>query len=163
MTAQLRQLWSSRPARERRVLAGLAVFVAVAACLALMSAALAAREPLQRQVQDLRALSAGMDRQARELEQLRRLPEPAPPGGTLLERVQSALDARLSAAGPTRLETPDARHVVVVFEAVSFRAWLGWLEDLASRQVRLESCRIEALPAAGQASISVTLVQSGPP
>ena len=78
MIARLRQAWSGRPPRERQVLVALAATVAVAAWLALVLAAQSAREPLLREVQALRDVSAGMDRQARERDQLRRLPGPGP-------------------------------------------------------------------------------------
>ncbi|GGA86898.1 hypothetical protein GCM10011521_26680 [Arenimonas soli] len=163
MTSQLRQRWQSRPTRERRaVLVGLGLLGA-AACLALVVAALQAREPLQRDVQALRASAATMDQQARELERLRRLPAAPPSDEPLRARVQAALDANLPPAAATRLESPDPGQVVVVFETVAFAAWLRWTEDLAIRQVRLESCRIDALPAPGQVSVTATLVPSGPP
>lgn len=163
MSTRLRERWRSRPARERQAWIAGALAVAGLACLAFVSAALAARGPLLQEVQDLRAVSARMDQQASEFARLQRLPAPSPPGGDLSARVQAATNARLATTLPVRLEAPDPRHVVVEFEAVAFAAWLGWLEDLASRQVRLESCRIEALPAAGQVRVTATLVQSGPP
>jgi type II secretory pathway component PulM len=163
MSARLRLRWQSRPARERQALLGGLGLVVVVACLALVIAALEAREPLLRNVQALRAASATMDQQARELDRLRRLPAPATPTETLRTRVQAALDANLPSGTRTRLEAPDPGQVVVVFETVAFAAWLRWIEDLATRQVRLESCRIDALPAAGQVSITATLVPSAPP
>lgn len=162
MIGQLRQRWQSRPMRERQVLLAGLGGLAVAACLALVIAALQAREPLLSDVQALRATAATMDQQVRELERLRRLPAPAAPEQTLRVRVQAALDAKLPPAAATRLESPDPGQVVVVFETVAFAAWLRWTEDLATRQVRLASCRIDALPAPGQVSITATLVPSGP-
>lgn len=163
MTGQLRQRWQSRSARERHALLGGLGLVVFAAGLALATAALQARGPLLRDVQALRTAAATMDQQARELERLRRLPVAAAPGQTLRARVQAALDANLPPAAATRLESPDPGQVVVVFDTVDFAAWLRWTSDLAARQVRLESCRIDALPAPGQASITATLVPSGPP
>lgn len=162
MIGQLRQRWQSRPARERQAALGGLGLLAVVACLALVVAALQAREPLLRDVRALRATAATMDLQVRELERLRRLPAPAAPEQTLRARVQAALDANLPPAAATRLESPDPGQVVVVFETVAFAAWLRWTQDLATRQVRLESCRIDALPAPGQVSITATLVPSGP-
>lgn len=163
MTARLRQLWQSRTPRERQAVLGGLAFLVVVACLSLVVAALEAREPLLRDVQALRAASATMDRQARELERLRQLPAPAAATEPLRARVQAALDASLPSATTTRIEAPDPGQVVVVFETVAFAAWLRWIEDLAGRQVRLESCRVDALPAAGQVSVTATLVPSGPP
>ncbi|MBW8311955.1 MAG: type II secretion system protein M [Rhizobium sp.] len=162
MSATLRQRWQARPPRERRAWLALAVFVLLALYAALVAAALREREPLQQRVETLRLQSARMDHQARELQQLRRLPAPADTGETLAARIQAALDAKLPAAKPARLDAADPAHVVVVFEAVAFADWLRWLEDLAARGVRLESCRVEALPAPGQVSATATLARAGP-
>lgn len=163
MTAALRQRWQARSPRERQVWRAALALAAVATYLALVVAALQAREPLHQQVEALRGESARMDQQARELEQLRRQPATAMTGEPLRERVQSVLDATPVAGSPARLEAPDPEHVVVVFEAVAFADWLRWLEALAARQVRLESCRIDALPASGQVGITATLVRAGAP
>ncbi|GAB2664028.1 type II secretion system protein M [Arenimonas aestuarii] len=163
MIGPLLQRWQSRSARERQAMLGGLGLLAVATCLVLVIAALQARAPLQRDVQALRAAAATMDQQAQELERLRRLPALPAPEQALRARVQAALDAKLPPAAATRLESPDPGQVVVVFETVGFAAWLGWVGDLATRQVRLESCRIDALPAPGQVRITATLVPSGPP
>ena len=162
MIRALPRLWLARSPRERQAwLAALVLAVAVG-CLALAGAALQARAPLQRDVDRLRAESARMDQQAREIEQLRRLPATAAPGEALPARVQRALDAS-AAAGLARLDAPDPAQVVLVFEAVAFADWLALLDDLAARQVRLEACRVEALPGSGQVRVNATLVAAGPP
>lgn len=163
MIARLRPLWQSRTSRERQVLLGGLALLALAAVLALVVAALQAREPLLADVQALRAASATMDLQARELDRLRRLPALALPAEPLRTRVQAALDASLPATATARLETPDPGQVVVVIESIAFAAWLRSTDALASRQLRLASCRIDALPAAGQVSVTATLVPSGSP
>lgn len=163
MKGALRQRWQSRSPRERQAWRAALALAAVVLYLTLVISALQAREPLQRQVEALRAESARMDQQARELEQLRRQPAPAPPSEALRERVQSLLDTRPLPGSAARVDAPDAEHVVVVFDAVAFADWLRWLEGLAARQVRLESARVEALPASGQVSITATLVRAGPP
>jgi len=162
MIRALPRLWQSRSPRERQAWLTVLVLLVVVGALALVGAALQAREPLQRDVDRLRAESARMEPQAREIEQLRRLPAATPDGEALPVRVQRTLDAS-AAAGLARLDAPDPTQVVLVFEAVAFVDWLRLLDELAARRVRLEACRVEALPGSGQVSITATLVAAGPP
>lgn len=162
MTTALRALWQSRSPRERRALRAALVLVAAILLLALAAAALQAREPLRRDVAALRADNARMQQQALELAQLRAMPPP-PAHGELLATVQSSIEATSLASGLAQVESPDTDHVVVVFKAVAFADWLRWVEALATRQVRLESCRIEALPASGRVGVTATFVRTSMP
>ena len=162
MNAAWRARWQSRPPRERQAWVAALVLAAAALYVVLVGSALQSRDPLRRDVESLRAAVVRMDVQARELAQLRAAPPLAVATGELRARVQSSLDdARLSNA-VAKLDTPDLDHVVVVFDAVAFSDWLRWLESLAARQVRLESCRIDALPASGTVSVTATLARAGP-
>ena len=57
---------------------------------------------------------------------------------------------------------PDADQVVAVFGAVAFADWLNWISTLKSQQVRLDTCRIEALSTPGLVSVTATLVRAKP-
>jgi general secretion pathway protein M len=53
--------------------------------------------------------------------------------------------------------------VVVVFGAVPFADWLNLVVGLKSQQVRLDTCRIEALATSpGLVSVTATLVRAKP-
>jgi general secretion pathway protein M len=58
-----------------------------------------------------------------------------------------------------RVDAPDADQVVVVFGAVAFADWLNWIDALKAQQVRLDTCRIEALSTPGLVGITATLVR----
>jgi general secretion pathway protein M len=66
--------------------------------------------------------------------------------------------ARLSAA-LTRIDAPDADHVLITFGAVSFADWLDWIAALQAQHVRLEVARVEALSAPGMVSATATLTR----
>lgn len=163
MTAALRARWQSRSPRERQAWLGALLLTTGVLYVVLVGSALQSLEPLRRDVESLRADMTRMNRQASELAQLRSVPPPAAPTGELRARVQSSLNGSPLSTSVARLESPDLEQVVVVFNAVAFSDWLPWLEGLAAQQIRLESCRIEALPASGTVSITATLVRAGPP
>ncbi|PZO06670.1 MAG: general secretion pathway protein GspM [Lysobacteraceae bacterium] len=163
MTGALRALWQSRSPRERQGWLGVLALTMAVLYLALAGAALQSREPLRRDVEALRADMTRMNQQAAELAQLRALPPPAAPTAALRARVQSSLDDATLSSAVASLEAPDPGHAVVVFNAVAFSDWLAWLEGLAAQQVRLESCRIDALPASGKVNITATLANAGRP
>lgn len=163
MTAALRALWQSRSPRERQGWLGVLMLAMAVLYVALVGSALQSREPLRGDVEALRADMARMNQQAVELARLRALPPPAAPAAALRARVQSSLDGAMLSSAVASLETPDPEHAIVVFNAVAFSDWLGWLEGLAAQQIRLESCRIDALPASGRVNITATLASAGPP
>ena len=163
MKTVLRQRWESRSPGERRWLVVMGAGLVVALYVALVWSATLARGPLHGQVGVLRAQAARLDLQARELDQLRAAPPSTLPDSDLRALVQGRLDGTGLSRGLARLESPDAGHVVVVFTAVGFAEWLQWAEGLQALQVRVESCRVEALSTPGLVSITATLARPAPP
>jgi len=163
MTSALLTLWQSRSPRERQAWRVVLALLALCLCAALLAGALGAREPLRRDVAALRADTLRMQQQSLELAQLRAATPPPADPRPLRAMVQSSLDGAALSSSLASLEAPDPEHVVVVFSAVAFADWLQWLEALAARQVRLESCRVEALPTGGMVGVTVTLVRTTPP
>jgi len=154
--AALRKAWKARSPRERMVVAALAAVLGAACYLLLLQSAERGRGQLRTSVAALRTQAALLEQQAAEHQLLRATP--ATPASTtdLRALVQARADAaRLS--GMTRIEAPDADHVQVVFGAVPFADWLGWVAALQAQHVSLEAARIEALSAPGMVSATATL------
>ena len=159
MTSTWRALWESRSPRERRLLAIAAAVTLAALYAVFVVSAERARGPLRTEVESLRQQSLQLDAQALDYEALRRAPAAAVSATPLRTVVQDSLDANGLARGVARLDAPDAEHVVVVFGAVGFADWLRWIVALREQQVRLESCRVEALAAPGMVGVTATLAR----
>ena len=159
MKAVLRRVWESRAPRERMVIAVLAAVLGAACYLLVLYSADRARGQLRTSVATLRTQAALLDQQAAEHMRLSASPSmPASPSD-LRTLVQTRADAARLSGALTRIDAPDADHVLVTFGAVSFADWLGWIAALQAQQVRLEVARVEALSAPGMVSATATLTR----
>jgi type II secretory pathway component PulM len=61
-----------------------------------------------------------------------------------------------------RIDARGAQEVGATLGSVPFAAWLAWVAALEQQQVRLETCRIEPMSAAGLVSVTATFVRSAP-
>lgn len=160
MRARMSSFWQSLAGRQRTALAVLATLLAVAAYLWLAQAANRARLQLSASVSVLHAQASRLAHDTHELTRLRAAPL-APAAQTDLRAV---VQTRIESAGLSRLvarfDAADSNQVQVEFGAVPFADWLGWIAALQTQQVRLESCRIDALSAPGLVSATATLVRA---
>lgn len=163
MRARLRKTWESRAPRERAVITVLAAILGIVLYLWLVLAAGQARVPLRVNVSVLRAQEARLNQQAIEYGHLRAAPVATTSATDLRTLVQTRVGAAGLSAALVSIDAPDGDHVVVVFGAVAFADWLNWIASLKLQQVRLDSCRIEALSAPGLISVTATLARSKPP
>jgi general secretion pathway protein M len=161
MKERLRQLWQSRAPRERTILTVLAGIVIVALYAALMLSANRARPQLRASVLSLRADAARLDQLAGEVERLRAVRLPAASQTDLRTLIQAQAGSAGLASALVRIDAPEANRVQVVFGAVSFPDWLNWVVALNSQNIRLETCRIEALSKPGLVSVTATFVRAG--
>jgi len=161
--AELRKAWASRSPRERMIIVALAAVLGAASYLSVLHLAGQSRGQLRASVATLRTQAALVDQQAAEYERLRAAPAAAVSPADLRTLVQSQTDAARMAGAVTRNDALDADHVHVVFGAVSFTDWLGWIAALQGRQVRLEAARVEALSAPGMVSATAMLTRAGAP
>lgn len=163
MNARLSTIWLSREPRERTIIAVLALLLVAALYLWLLHSAGQARVPLRTNVISLQAQATRLDQQAVEYGHLRAAPAATTSPTVLRTLVQARIvDAGLSSA-LVRIDATDANQVVVVFGAVAFADWLGFIASLKSQHVRLDTCRIEVLSTPGLVSVTATLVRPKPP
>ena len=163
MRTRLRALWQSRAPRERAIIAALAVMLGVALYLWLVQSAGQARVKLQTSVTSLRAQAARLEQQAAEFERLRAAPALSASPTDLRTLVQAQAGAAGLSRALVKIDAPDANQVVVVFGAVAFAEWLHWVDSLKAQQVRLDTCRIEALSTPGMVSVTATLLLAKQP
>lgn len=161
MRKQLRNLWQARAPQERRIIAVLAAILALALYLWLVQSAGRARLQLGSSVSALRAQASRIERDANELQRLRTTPAATPSQTDLRTLVQSA-SAGLSREPPRVESSPDANLIQVGFGAIAFADWLALVAGLQAQQIRLDTCRIEALSTPGLVSVSSTFTRAQP-
>ena len=152
----MKKAWLARSPLERMVIAALAALLGAAGYVLLVQSAERARAQLRTSVAALRTQAVLLDRQAAEHQLLRAAPATPASPTDLRALVQARADAARLAA-PTRIEALDADHVQVVFGAVPFADWLGWVAALQAQHVSLDAARVEALSAPGMVSVTATL------
>lgn len=162
MKARLQQAWLSRAPRERAVIAALAALLALVLYALLVVSAERARGPLRAKVTALRAQAAQLEQQAIEYGHLRVAPAATTSPTNLLTLVQARVDQAGLSPALLRIDAPEPERVVVVFGAAAFADWLKLIAGLQAQQVRLESCRIEALSTPGLVSVTATVVRAKP-
>ncbi len=162
MRAQLRKAWESRAPRERTIIVILTVVLGAALYLWLVQSAGRDRVQLRTSVTTLWAQAARLEQQAAEFERLRAAPALSASPTDLRTLVQAQAGAAGLSRALVKIDAPDANQVVVVFGAVAFADWLNWIAGLKSQQVRLDTCRIEALSTPGLVSVTATLVRAKP-
>lgn len=154
------EAWRSRPERERSFLAAGALVMGVMLYVALvwlplerMRVRLAADLPM------LRASIAALERDAAEVKRLRAQPSSIPPNQAPLAQIM-----RMNVWGRelpgVQLTVPDDKHVKISGSDIAFTALLDWLANAqAAHGLRVESARIEALPATGRVRADLTLAR----
>ena len=157
----LPDLWHARSARERSaVTAGVVV-------LSLMLLVTLVWLPLERvrlrlaaELPGLRASVVALQRDADEAKRLRALPPTIPANPAPLAPLIAA-NAWARELPGVQLSVPDEKHVRLAGEDVGFTALLDWLATAqAAHGLRVESARIEALPAPGRVRAELTLARS---
>ena len=150
--------WRQRSARERRTLAwgaGIAVLLLVVAFVWLPLER--TRQRLATELPALRASIAALERDAAEVERLRKQPAAPAPAGTPL----ASLATNAGGLPGAQVAVLDARRVRVTGADLSFSALLEWLRNAqATHGMRVESARVDALPAAGRVRAELLLARS---
>jgi general secretion pathway protein M len=161
MTGHLRQLWQSRAPRERTIILALAAIVVAMLYVTLVVSAGRIRPQLRASVLALRADAIRLEQHASEVERLRTVRAPAASQTDLRTLIQDLAGSAGLAEGLVRIEAQDVNRVQAVFGAVPFPDWLNWLVALNAQNIRLETCRIEALSKPGLVSVTATFVRAG--
>ena len=164
MKMRLKLFWQERGKQEKLFLMILAAALVLAAYVGLVVAATRARTDLATSLLSLRSQAARMERDAGEILSLRQ--RPVAKSSVVDLRILAQTQA--GAAGLTRslqrAEAPSSNQVQTVFAAAAFADWLIWLRGMQAQQIRLESCRLEALSSApGLVSVTASLSRTATP
>ena len=154
-------LWNSRSPRERSIVAAGAAILGVMLAVALVWLPLErARVRLAAELPGLRATVLALQRDADEVRRLRALPATIPANPAPLASLIAANSWARDLPG-VQLTVPDERHVKLTGADVSFTALLDWLAIAqAAHGLRVETARIDALPASGRVRAELTLERS---
>lgn len=154
-------LWQSRSVRERSLItAGLTVLAVMLAVALVWLPLERARVRLASELPQLRAAVLALQRDADEVNRLRALPATIPANPAPLAPLIAANTWARDLPG-VQLSVPDERHVKLSGSDIGFTALLDWLATAqAAHGLRVESARIEALPAPGRVRAELTLERS---
>jgi general secretion pathway protein M len=154
-------IWRARPERERSFLTAGIVVIAAMLFIALVWLPLErARVRLAADLPVLRASIAALERDAVEAKRLRAQPSAVPQNRSPLAPLIAANDWARALPG-VQLTVPDEKHVKLSGSDIGFTALLDWLVTAqAAHGLRVESARIEALPAPGRVRAELTLARS---
>lgn len=162
MRMKLAQFWDARQPQHRAAIVALAVLASALLYWWFARTLNDARVHLHATVTTLRAQAGAIERQAVEVERLRSVAAATSARTDLRALLQAQMDAAGLSSALGRIEARDANQVQVVFGSIPFAEWLAWVGTLQALQVRLDSCRIEAMSAAGLVGVTATFVRAQP-
>jgi len=154
-------LWQERPARERSAIAAGLVVAGVMLVVALVWIPL--ERTRTRLAAELPALRASVDQLQRDGAEAKRLRAMAPtiPANPAPLAPLIASNAWARELPGVQVSVPDEKHVKLLAPDVGFTALLDWLVTVqAAHGLRVESARIDALPAQGRVRAELVLARS---
>lgn len=159
MKTSLRTYWASRTPRERLFVTVMAVVIGLSLYMWLWQSSNLARRQSAVAVKALRNQALRLERDAAEYARLRALPPATSSTTPLRDLVRAQSDAAGLSKALVRIDAPEANRIQVVFAAVPFEAWLTLVGTLQAQQIRVDSCRIEALSSPGMVGVTATLMR----
>lgn len=153
---QIRQFWQRLSAREQTIVGG------GTGLLVIILLVFYVWQPLEKERTRLRASLPGIRAEAQQMRvdalavpKLKSTAKPAALAGGLKEIVEQAASThglQVSQANPE-----GNGKLSMSLAAVPFDAWVKWLATLQAQQVRLDTCRVEALPQSGMVKVQAVL------
>lgn len=156
---QIRQFWRRLSTREQMIVGG------GTALLVIILLVFYVWQPLEKERTRLRVSLPGMRAEAQQMRvdalavpKLKNIARPVPLAGGLKEMVEQTASAQ--GLQVTQVNTQGNGKLSVSLAAVPFDAWVKWLATLQTQQaIRLDTCRVEALPQSGMVKVQVVLVK----
>jgi len=156
----LADLWHARPERERSAITAGLVVVAIMLVVALAWLPLErTRTRLNAELPALRASVEQLGLDAAEAKRLKAMAPTIPVNPSPLAPLIAA-NAWARELPGVQLSVPDEKHVKIAANDVGFTALLDWLVTAqAAHGLRVESARIDALPAQGHVRAELVLAR----
>lgn len=153
------RFWMDRGPAERVLLMAIATIAVLALVVAFIWLPLErSRARLVRELPELRASAATLERQAGEAKRLRSMPAVAAGAS---EPLASLITAGGGSTLPgAQIAVLDGKTIAVTGADIAFGALLEWIATVqASQGLRVQTARIEALPAAGRVRAELRLAR----
>ena len=160
LTKKLKNIWESRAPNERMTITVMSSILLAALYFWLVQSGGQAHTQLRASVTMLRTQVAHLEQQTAELDHLRATPVTPASNTDLRTLVQAQTGAAGLSGEAVKIDVQDANQVTVAFGAVAFADWLHLIAGLKSQQIRLDTCRIEALSTPGMVSVTATLLRA---
>lgn len=155
-----RQILESLSPRDRKILFGLTGLLLIILSATTVQSLEKSRVPLQQNILKLRLQSLRLEQQSLQYHYLLGLKTIIPSSTSLDTLLQDHVSHSSLSPSLLRIDVVDAHQVVMVFGAVSFADWIGFVHELKSQHIRVMQCRIEALSTPGRVNISATMVRA---
>jgi type II secretory pathway component PulM len=154
-------LWNGRSSRERQAIGAIGGLALVVVAFAFVALPLErTRSRLAEELPGLRASLATMERQAEEAKRLRAMPAVSAPGATPLATLAASGELARGLPG-IQASVVGEKAVVATGSDVAYGALLEWIARMQSAHgLRVETARIEALPATGRVRAELRLARS---
>jgi len=161
MIETLMQRWQLLAVRERRVVIGAAVLLAVVAVwLTLFEPAWQARAALRGELPQLRSQLASIDALADEAQRLSSVPAGSDSPQARKTQIERSIEASGLSPSLTQLSV-NGSLFDLRFDRVSHAAWLAWL-DTTTREMRLRVADVTVTREAEHGLVSVRLALEAP-
>lgn len=160
MKDRLRQFWQQCSPRERWMTGcGLAMVLAALMYFYAWQPLGRERHRLRASLPQLRANAERMHLSAAEAARLKALPSSASlPQGGIRDAVEQSAAAYKLRDSISQISAEGGGRLGITMAAVSFDSWARWLGQMqAQYRIRLESCRVEALPQPGMVRVQAVL------
>ena len=158
MRPSLRESYQRRTPGERRTIALVGAIAAAAILATLWLQLERSRERLARELPALRASIATLEASAAEVKRLRSLP---PATASAPNSPLASLATNAGGVAGAQITVLDERRVRFAGDDVAFQALIEWLGNArATHGMRVESARLQSLPAAGRVRAELVLTKS---
>ena len=161
MKERFQQFWMQASPRERWLIGGgLGLLLVVVLIFYVWQPVVRDRQKLRANLPQLRANADQMRLNAAEVVRLKTLPSSSSlPNGGIRGAVEESAAAFKLRDSMSQVSVEGDGRISISMATVSFDNWVRWLGHLQEQyRIRLESCRVEALPQPGMVRIKAVLV-----
>lgn len=160
MKERFQQFWMQASPRERWLIGGgFGLLLVVLLVFYVWQPVVRDRQKLRANLPQLRANAERMRLNAAEVARLKTLPSSASlPNGGIRGAVENSAAAFRLRDSMSQVSVEGDGRISISMAPVPFDSWVRWLGQLQEQyRIRLESCRIEALPQPGMVRVKAVL------
>lgn len=160
MKEKFQQFWKQSSPRERWLIGGgFGLLLAAVLFFYVLQPVVRDRQKLRASLPQLRVNAERMRLDAAEVTRLRTLPSSSSlPNGGIRGAVEASAEVFKLRDSISQASVEGEGRISIAMTTVPFDSWVRWLGHLQEQyRIRLESCRVEALPQPGMVRIKAVL------